>query len=82
MPLVTFSKVSKFFGARDIVEQADWAIEDGRRIGLIGANGAGKTTLFKMLLGEEAPSEGDISRQKGLSIGHLSQHPQFTPGHT
>ena len=82
MPLVTFSKVSKFYGARDIVEEANWAIEDNRRIGLIGNNGAGKTTFFKMLLGEEEPSGGDISRQKGLTIGHLSQHPQFTPGHT
>jgi ATP-binding cassette subfamily F protein 3 len=82
MPLVTFSKVSKFFGARDIVEEANWAIEDHRRIGLIGNNGTGKTTLFKMLLGEEAPSAGDISREKGLTVGHLSQHPSFTPGHT
>ena len=82
MPLVTFSKVSKFYGARDIVEEANWAIEDGRRIGLIGNNGAGKTTLFKMLLGEEEPSAGDISRQKGLTVGHLSQHPKFTPGHS
>ena len=82
MPLVTFSKVSKFYGARDIVEQANWAIEDGRRIGLIGNNGAGKTTLFKMLLGEEEATAGDISRQKGLTVGHLSQHPKFTPGHS
>ncbi len=82
MPLVTFSKVSKFYGARDIVEDANWSIEDGRRIGLIGNNGAGKTTLFKMLLGEEEPTSGDISRSKGLTVGHLSQHPSFTPGHT
>jgi ATP-binding cassette, subfamily F, member 3 len=82
MPLVAFSKVSKFYGARDIVEDANWSIEDGRRIGFIGNNGAGKTTLFKMLLGEEEPSSGDISRQKGLTVGHLSQHPSFTPGHT
>jgi ATP-binding cassette subfamily F protein 3 len=82
MPLVTFSKVSKFFGARDIVEDANWAVEDMRRIGFIGNNGAGKTTLFKMLLGEEEPTSGNISRQKGLTVGHLSQHPSFTPGHT
>ena len=82
MSLAAFSKVSKFYGARDIVEDANWAIEDGRRIGLIGNNGTGKTTLFKLLLGEEQPSSGDISRQKGLTVGHLSQHPSFTPGHT
>jgi ATP-binding cassette subfamily F protein 3 len=82
MPLVTFSNVSKFFGARDIVKGANWAIEDGRRIGLIGNNGTGKTTLFKMLLGEEDASSGSISRQRGLTVGHLSQHPSFEPGHT
>jgi ATP-binding cassette subfamily F protein 3 len=82
MPLVTFSNLSKFFGARDIVENANWAIEDGRRIGLIGNNGAGKTTLFKLLLGEEQPTSGNISRQKGLTVGHLSQHPTFGEGHT
>ncbi len=82
MPLAVFSKVSKYFGSQDILKDADLAVEEGRRIGLIGANGAGKTTLFKLLLGEEEPNTGSISRQKGLSIGHLSQHPNFTPGHT
>ena len=82
MALITFKHLSKFFGAQDILKGADWSIEDGRRIGLIGPNGAGKTTIFKLLLGEEEPSSGSISRGKGLTIGHLSQHPVFVPGHT
>jgi ATP-binding cassette subfamily F protein 3 len=82
MALITFKNLSKFFGAQDILKGVDWSIEDGRRIGLIGPNGAGKTTIFRLLLGEEEPSSGSISRAKGLSIGHLSQHPTFTPGHT
>ena len=82
MALVTFKNLSKFFGAQDILKGADWSIEDGRRIGLIGPNGAGKTTIFRLLLGEEEPSSGSISRPKGLTIGHLSQHPTFGEGHT
>ncbi len=82
MPLISFSKLSKYFGARDILKECDWSIEAGRRIGLIGPNGAGKTTMFKLMLGTEEPSSGAISKQKGLSIGHLSQTPHFDPGHT
>ena len=82
MALITFKNLSKFFGAQDILKGASWSIEEGRRIGLIGPNGAGKTTIFKLLLGEEEPSSGGISRIKNLSIGHLSQHPSFTPGHS
>jgi ATP-binding cassette subfamily F protein 3 len=77
MALVNFSNVDKRFGVFDIIKGADWAIEEQRRIGLIGANGAGKTTLFRLITGEEEPSSGTVSRAKGLSIGLLQQHPQF-----
>jgi ATP-binding cassette subfamily F protein 3 len=77
MALVNFSGVDKRFGVFDIIKGADWAVEEHRRIGLIGANGAGKTTLFRLITGEEEPSSGTVSRAKGLSIGLLQQHPQF-----
>jgi ATP-binding cassette subfamily F protein 3 len=80
MALVNFSKVSKSYGVFDVIKDADWAIEDQRRIGLIGANGAGKTTLFRLILGEEDPTSGNIGRQKGLVTGHLNQHPEFPAG--
>lgn len=82
MPLLSFKNLSKFFGARDILKEASWSIEESRRIGLIGPNGVGKTTIFKIILGLEEASSGSVSRLKGLSIGHLSQNPQFAPGHT
>ncbi|MES2201623.1 MAG: ABC-F family ATP-binding cassette domain-containing protein [candidate division FCPU426 bacterium] len=82
MPLITLKNTSKFFGAQDILRDANWSIEEGRRIGLIGPNGAGKTTIFRLLLGEEEPTSGSISRSKGLTLGHLSQHPVFKEGHT
>jgi ATP-binding cassette subfamily F protein 3 len=82
MSLINLDHVFKAFGARDILKDVSWAIEERRRIGLIGPNGAGKTTLFKMLLAQEEPTSGNIARAKTLSIGYLSQHPTFPEGHT
>ena len=42
-------------------------------MGLVGPNGAGKTTLFRMIVGEEAPDEGDVSVPRRLSIGYFRQ---------
>src|SRR6185295_12532741 len=82
MSLVNFENCSKSFGARDILKEVSWAIEENRRIGLIGPNGAGKTTLFKLIMGLEEPTSGVISRGRGLTIGYLSQNPSFPPEHT
>jgi len=46
MPLVSFQKVSKYFGAECILHEIDWTIEPGQHVGLIGANGTGKTTML------------------------------------
>jgi ATP-binding cassette, subfamily F, member 3 len=82
MSLIIFNRVTKFFGAQDLLKDASWAVESGRKIGLIGANGTGKTTVFKMILGQEEATEGAVSRQNGLKVGYLPQKPAFKPGHT
>ncbi len=53
-------RVSKRFGARDIVRELSLVIRRGDRIGLIGANGAGKTTLIRIILGALAPDAGTV----------------------
>jgi ATPase subunit of ABC transporter with duplicated ATPase domains len=42
-------------------------------VGLVGPNGAGKTTIFRMIAGEEAPDEGELSIPKRLTIGYFRQ---------
>ena len=71
--IVALDRVSKFFGAEEILTDITLKIEDSDRIGLIGANGAGKSTLLNLLSGESEPTEGEIVFQK-KRIGYLHQN--------
>ena len=50
-----------------------FTIHPGDRIGLVAANGRGKSTLLRVLAGEAEPTEGQITRARGLKTGHLAQ---------
>jgi len=49
----------------------------GAKIGVLGLNGAGKSTLLRIIAGEDTDFLGDISRQKGITFGYLSQEPKL-----
>jgi ATPase subunit of ABC transporter with duplicated ATPase domains len=51
----------------------DLAIAAGDRIGVVAANGAGKSTLLRCIAGELEPSEGEITRGRGVKVGHVQQ---------
>ena len=57
-----------------IVEHVTLSIQNGQRIGLLGANGQGKSTLIKTLAGTLAPLAGELRTGKGLQIGYFAQH--------
>jgi ATP-binding cassette subfamily F protein 3 len=71
--MLTISGVKKSFGGRTLLDDAALQINRGDRVGLVGPNGAGKTTLFSMILRIEAPDDGTISLQRGVSAGYLPQ---------
>src|SRR5690606_20057949 len=50
-------------------------VEDGDRIGLVGANGSGKSTLVRILAGRETPDHGEVQRQGRLGL--LEQDPDL-----
>ncbi len=54
----------------------------GAKIGVLGLNGAGKSTLLRIIAGEDDNYIGDISRQKGITFGYLSQEPELEAGKT
>lgn len=78
--VVSVKSISKTFGLRPLLEGLSFGVEDTDRIGLIGPNGAGKSTLLKILAGETAPDSGEVVFQRGVTVGYLSQTPEFAPG--
>lgn len=73
MSLISFSEVGKFYGRQDVLAGVTLALNPGDRIGLVGRNGAGKTTLIRLIMGQEQPDQGLISRAKGLRAAYLPQ---------
>ncbi|MBW2120896.1 MAG: ABC-F family ATP-binding cassette domain-containing protein [Deltaproteobacteria bacterium] len=71
--MIRLQGVTRFHGHQDVLRECDLHIGPTDRIGLIGPNGAGKTTLLRLILGEEEPNSGEISRSKDLRIGYLPQ---------
>jgi ATPase subunit of ABC transporter with duplicated ATPase domains len=71
--MIAFSNVSKQYGKQILFVDVSFQINPGEKIGLVGPNGAGKTTLFRMIVGEEAPDEGDVTVPKKLTIGYFRQ---------
>src|SRR5213075_2384186 len=71
--MISFTKISKQYGKQILFVDASFQLNPGEKVGLVGTNGAGKTTLFRMIVGEEAPDEGDVSVPKKTTIGYFRQ---------
>ncbi len=77
MPLLSAVNLAKNFGYQDLFSGVSFGIPHRARIALVGPNGIGKTTLLRLLIGEEEPSAGSVSRAKSLKIGYLPQEAQL-----
>ena len=71
--MIRLESISKQNGQHLLFVEASAALMKGEKIGLVGPNGAGKTTLFRMITGQEAPDEGQVSADRGVTIGYFSQ---------
>lgn len=78
MAQISFHKVSYAYVVDPILDQVDFVLEPGEKVGLVGNNGSGKTTLFQLIKGNLSPNSGEINRMKDLKIGLLSQHMSFS----
>ena len=80
--MITLSNVSKQYGSRVLYDGASFQINPSDRIGLVGLNGAGKTTLFRLILGEEAPDKGAVTRPTKTKLAYFSQNVAEMAGRT
>jgi ATPase subunit of ABC transporter with duplicated ATPase domains len=71
--MIRIENVSKQNGHQILFIEASASLIRGEKAGLVGPNGAGKTTLFRMMTGQEAPDEGQIGVDRGVTIGFFSQ---------
>ncbi|NLX27272.1 MAG: energy-dependent translational throttle protein EttA [Lentisphaerae bacterium] len=71
--VVTACNVSKAFGNRLLFDKLNFDLPPGGIVGIIGGNGAGKTTLFKMITGQETPTEGTIELGDSVDISYVGQ---------
>src|SRR5256886_13624665 len=71
--MISFARISKQYGRQVLFVDAAFQLNAGEKVGLVGPNGSGKTTLFRIIVGEEAPDEGDVSVPKRTTIGYFRQ---------
>ena len=71
--MIAFANINKQYGKQLLFVEASFQLNPGEKVGLVGPNGAGKTTIFRMIMGEEAPDEGDVTVPKKLTIGYFRQ---------
>ena len=78
MIALSVSDVSLSFGADVVLKNISFSLNDGDRVGVIGANGAGKTSLFRIITGEYSSDSGAVYIQKGHTVGCLEQNPDLS----
>ena len=77
MALITLLDAQLAFGHVALLDHADFSLESGERVGLIGRNGAGKSSMLKILGGMEKPDDGTLQVQSGTRIAYVAQEPQL-----
>lgn len=73
-PLLVLDDVALGYGNTTILKDVSFSIQQGDRIGLLGANGAGKSTLVKALVGDLPLNEGKRQASRNLVVGYFAQH--------
>jgi ATP-binding cassette subfamily F protein 3 len=74
--------VRKDFGHIEVLSDVSFQVMAGEKTGMIGANGSGKTTVLRMLVGEDEPTRGSISRVAALRVGYVPQHVEYDEAST
>lgn len=73
--LIEVTDVTFGYSADKILfDHANLSVKMDSRVGILGANGSGKSTLIKLIMGQEEPLDGSITRNRNASIGYFAQH--------
>jgi len=79
MAVISLTSAQLAFGHVPLLDHADFSLETGERVGLIGRNGTGKSSLLKIISGRSKLDDGLLVMQQGVSIAYVEQEPVFDP---
>ncbi|MGV3050346.1 ABC-F family ATP-binding cassette domain-containing protein [Streptococcus hyovaginalis] len=77
MIILQANKIERSFSGDVLFDNISLQVDERDRIALVGRNGAGKSTLLKILVGEEAPTSGEINTKRDLHLSYLAQDSRF-----
>ena len=79
MSVISLSNAQLAYGHVALLDHAEFSLEAGERVGLIGRNGTGKSSLLKVIAGEARLDDGLLTLQQGLRVAYVEQEPAFDP---
>ena len=77
MAVISISNAQLAFGHVALLDRAEFSLEAGERVGLIGRNGTGKSSLLKTIAGVSKLDDGLMVMQQGIKIAYVDQEPHF-----
>jgi ABC transport system ATP-binding/permease protein len=80
MAVISLTNAQLAFGHVALLDHAEFSLEAGERVGLIGRNGTGKSSLLKIIAGTSKLDDGLLVMQQGLKIAYVEQEPLFEQG--
>ena len=72
--LLNVSHIYKSYGEDNIIKDATFTVDEGSKVAIVGNNGTGKSTLLKIIIGEIAADEGEVTLKKDATMGYLAQY--------
>ncbi|RRD32549.1 ABC transporter ATP-binding protein [Streptococcus minor] len=82
MIILSGHKIERSFSGDVLFDNINIQVDERDRIALVGRNGAGKSTLLKILVGEEAPTSGEVNTKRDLTLSYLAQDSRFESDRT
>ena len=80
--ILSCSHIDKAFGAKHVLKDVTFHVEEREKAAIVGINGAGKSTLLKIIMNQLAADQGEVTLSKGATIGYLAQHEAVSSEHT
>ena len=75
--MIVVDNLSKSYGKQGLFDSVSFKVNRRERVGVVGRNGHGKTTLFRMIIGQEEPDDGTITKPRNYRIGYVEQRISF-----